>query len=166
MQLPTSILRLTDGRWIRAGAVAIATAMCTAMPLAGCSTSGGSAPEATALSGAQNHSLAANPQVREVLANSCFDCHANESSGSFTAKLAPSYIFGAGKGRGALDFSDWSAMDPKRRRTAAAEVARVVESGAMPPGDYDFLHPSAKLTDEQKQLIVQWATHQEAVPAH
>jgi uncharacterized membrane protein len=146
-------------------AAAAAAAICAAIMLAGCSsTSGGAAPSA-APPGAQPEALS-DPQVREILVNSCFDCHANEGSGSFSAKFAPSYLFGASKAREALNFSDWSEFNPTQQREAATEVAKVVESGSMPPGDYDFFHPSAGLSDDQKQLIAQWAARQQTIPAH
>jgi uncharacterized membrane protein len=146
-------------------AAAAAGAFCATIMLAGCSsTSGGSA--APAAPAAQQPEALSDPQVREILVNSCFDCHADEGSGSFTAHFAPSYLFGAGKAREALNFSQWSAMNPKQQREMATEVAKVVESGSMPPGDYDFFHPSASLSDDQKQLIAQWAARQQVVPAH
>jgi hypothetical protein len=152
MRFPCSLEPVTRMRPTRA--VAAAAAICAAMMLAGCTSAGSAASPAPAA--AQSDSLAADPQVRDVLVNSCFDCHGNQGSGSFSA----------GKAREALNFSDWSAMDPKQQREAAAEVAKVIESGSMPPGDYDFFHPSAELSSDQKQLIAQWAAHQEAVPAH
>ena len=111
-------------------------------------------------------SLTANPQVYEIFANSCFDCHSDRGSGSWSAKLAPSYLFGAQKGRAALNFSNWANMDVKQRSAMASLIAAVVDSGSMPPGDYDFFHPSAKLSDEQKQLVRQWTSQQIAIPAH
>ena len=111
-------------------------------------------------------SLAADPRVNEVLANSCFDCHSDRGSGSWSAKCAPSYLFGANKGRDALNFSNWAAEDTKQRNTSASLIAAVVDSGSMPPGDYVFFHPSARLDDEQKKLVLQWAAQQKLLPAH
>jgi hypothetical protein len=48
----------------------------------------------------------------------------------------------------------------------ASTIAAVVDNGSMPPGDYDFFHPSAKLSDEQKKLVLQWTAQQKALPAH
>jgi hypothetical protein len=83
-----------------------------------------------------------------------------------SAKLAPSYLFGENKGRDALNFSNWAAADAKQRNTMASLIGAVVESGSMPPGDYVFFHPSAKLDDEQKRLVLQWTTQQKLLPAH
>jgi hypothetical protein len=111
-------------------------------------------------------SLRADPQVYETLANACFDCHSDRGSGFWSAKFAPSYLFGAQKGRDALNFSNWAAMDVKQRSATASLIAAVVDSGSMPPGDYDFFHSSARLSDEQKKLVHQWASQQVALAAH
>jgi Haem-binding domain len=149
----------------RSSALVIVAPIFAAMLISACSSAGDSAavPHSTA---AQPNSMAADPQVHEVLVNSCFDCHSDQGSGSWSAKFAPSYLFGAGKAREVLNFSDWSTLDSKQRGTAAAEVASAIDNGSMPPGDYDFFHPSAKLNDEQKKLVAQWASHLSAVPAH
>lgn len=110
--------------------------------------------------------LTADPQVYEALANSCFDCHSDRGGGPWNAKLAPSYLFGAHKAREVLNFSSWSTLDVKQRSALASAIAAVVDSGSMPPGDYDFFHPSAKLSGEQKKLVLEWTSQQVALPAH
>lgn len=146
-------------------AIAAAIALCAAIALGGCSSAGSAAPPPTTAS-AKDNPFASDPEVRAILVNSCFDCHGDEGSGSFTAKLAPSYLFGSGAARGALNFSDWSELNPKQQRDAAAAVVKVIESGSMPPGDYEFFHPSSELTDAQKQLVTQWAHSQQTAAAH
>ena len=111
-------------------------------------------------------SLANVPQVGPILVNSCFDCHAHEGSGSWAAKMAPSHLFGESKARQAFDLSDWAMLSPEGRRAMANSIVSAVKSGSMPPGDYVAFHPSASLSDEQKQQLADWASHQGAVPAH
>lgn len=163
MRILSSLHLITEAR--RARAIAAAAALCATIALAGCSSAGSAAPPAAPAS-SNNNPFATDPQVRDVLANSCFDCHGTGGSGSFMAKLAPSYIFGSGKAHEALNFSDWSEYAPKQRHKAAAKIVKEIENGSMPPGDYEFLHPSAELSDSQKQLVMQWAHSQEAVSAH
>src|SRR5580704_12783668 len=141
-----SLISGTAGIWRhRLFAVCIGASLGAAIALVGCSSS--STSTATERHGPAD-SLAADHQVDEILANSCFDCHSDRGSGSLSAKLAPSYLFGENKGRDALNFSNWAAADAKQRNTMASLIGAVVESGSMPPGDYVFFHPSAKLDDE------------------
>ena len=111
-------------------------------------------------------SIEAQPQVGPIFVNSCFDCHASKGSGSVGAKLAPSFLFGEVKARRALDMSEWFRYDTARQSALAAEIAKSVNDGSMPPGDYLSFHHSAKLTDEQKRLITQWAAGLRPAPAH
>jgi Haem-binding domain len=135
-----------------------------AMLLVGCSS--GSNSTAIEPGSAPTDSLAASPEAYGILKNSCFDCHSDRGSGSWSAKFAPSYLFGAHKARKVLNFSNWATLDVKQRKAMASAIAAVVDSGSMPPGDYDFFHASAKLSDEQKRLMLQWTTQQIALSAH
>jgi len=144
--------------------VCFGASLCAAILLAGCSS--GSTSTAMERGPGPADSLAADPQVDEILANSCFDCHSDRAGGSWSAKFAPSYLFGAQKGREALNFSNWATMDVKQRSATASLITAVVDSGSMPPGDYDFFHPSARLSEEQKKLVLQWTAQQTALRAH
>ena len=93
---------------------------------------------------------------------SCFDCHSDQKPPAWNARLAPSYLFGVDKARRALNFSEWPAYAVRQRRAELEAIAKVVEDGSMPPGDYDFVHPAANLSAEQKRALVEWASAQPA----
>jgi Haem-binding domain len=131
--------------------------------VAGCSTNNNSAQAGGATSTA---GPTADQQVNEALATSCGDCHSDHGSGPWNAKIAPSYLFGATKARKALDFSDWTDLDATQRHAAAVAIAAEIEDGSMPPGDYEFLHPSARLSPMQKRQVLEWTSQQAALPAH
>ena len=104
-----------------------------------------------------------NEQVRDILETACFDCHSNQGAAVWNSRLAPSYLFGLKKARNALNFSDWTTYSPQRKRAELAAIAKVVADGCMPPGDYAFVHPGAKLSSAQKQVSLQWVPQQTAV---
>jgi hypothetical protein len=64
-----------------------------------------------------------------------------------------------------LNFSDWQTYDAQKRSAALKSIEQSVSAGSMPPGDYTALDHSARLTEEQKQALLKWASHV-AVPAH
>ena len=138
--------------------------ICVTLLIAGCLNTS-SLPPVVERSSATD-TLTADPQVHEILANSCFDCHYDRANGPWNAKLAPSYLFGAHEAQEVLNFSNWPALDTKQRSAIATEITSVIADGSMPPGDYGFLHPSAKLNDEQKSLVLQWARKQTALAGH
>jgi Haem-binding domain len=121
--------------------------------------SGTTANPSTALASSDVSStmISSNPQVDQALEHSCFDCHSDRNAAPWNARLAPSYIFGASKAREALDFSAWRSYSPSRKREEMEAIAKVIEDGSMPPGDYGLLHPSANPSAQQRRLVLQWA---------
>jgi hypothetical protein len=128
----------------------------------GCSSSSGKAPQIAPNS---NGEVTTDPQVRDALATACFDCHSNQTPAAWNARLAPSYVFGVDKARQVLNFSDWPTFGVQRKRAELEAISKVVADGSMPPRDYDFVHPGAQLSDEQKHILLQWLSRQTA-PAH
>ena len=110
--------------------------------------------------------FSSNPEVAQILASSCFDCHSEEGRAAWYVKLAPSYWF-AGSARENLNFTDWRDYDAQRRKDEIEAIGRVVNRGEMPPWDYTVFHPSAELTNAQKDLVSEWAASRvETLPAH
>jgi hypothetical protein len=99
----------------------------------------------------------APPEVANVLHRACFDCHSNETVWPIQAYVAPlSWLVAhdVKEGREELNFSEWG---PKPEQKTAKELAKEVGKGDMPPLLYVVAHPGAKLTSDEKALLVNWA---------
>jgi hypothetical protein len=95
--------------------------------------------------------------VASVLRRACFDCHSNETVWPPQAYVAPlSWLVAhdVNEGREELNFSDWG---PKVEEKAAKKLAKEVREGDMPPFLYVVAHPGAKLTNDEKALLGNWA---------
>ncbi|MGD9546032.1 MAG: heme-binding domain-containing protein [Candidatus Krumholzibacteriia bacterium] len=91
------------------------------------------------------------PEVRAVLARSCFDCHSHETKWPWYSYVAPvSYlvVHDVKEGREHLNFSDWKG-GPK----VAGEILDEVATGEMPLGIYLPLHPEARLTGADLNVL-------------
>jgi uncharacterized membrane protein len=64
-----------------------------------------------------------------------------------------------------LNFSDWQTYDAQKKADALKNIEQAVGDGSMPPGDYTALDHSSRLTDDEKMLLIKWAS-QPALPAH
>jgi hypothetical protein len=64
-----------------------------------------------------------------------------------------------------LNFSDWQTYDAQKKSEALKTIEASVSGGSMPPGDYTALDHSARLTDDEKMLLLKWAS-QPAMAAH
>jgi hypothetical protein len=152
--------------YIPKSALVLALAILVGGPIAGCSTAAHpttTPSESTATNPA--FTVIADPQVNALVIRSCFGCHSNAGSPPWYATIAPSYWADRSGARAALNLSDWPAYGTQRRGAAIQALAAVVSAGSMPPGDYTFFDRSARLTDEQKQSVIQWAAKQSAPPA-
>jgi len=134
-----------------------------ALLIVGCSSSQETtAPAATVTSPANAVSI--DPQVSAILQSSCYECHSTGGNAPWYAKVSPTYL-AANSARGVLNFSDWQTYDAERRSAALKSIEQSVSSGSMPPGDYTALDHSARLSEEDKQALLKWAS-QAALPAH
>jgi hypothetical protein len=96
-----------------------------------------------------------SPETRALAQRACFDCHSNETVWPWYSYVAPvSWMISrhVHDGRAVLNFSDWGnvrgeAGDPE-------EIAEVIYEGYMPLPNYVLLHPSADLTQAEREQLV------------
>ena len=128
-----------------------------AVLIAGCSSSQQSLSSST-------NTVSADSQVNTILQKSCYQCHSTGGSAPWYAAVSPTYL-AANSARGVLNFSDWQTYDAQKRSEALKNIEASVNGGSMPPGDYTALDHSARLSDDDKQALLKWAS-QPAMPAH
>ncbi len=93
-----------------------------------------------------------SPQTRALAVRACFDCHSNETTWPWYSNVAPlSWLVQRDvvEGREKLNFSEWN-----RPQEEAGESAETVSNGEMPPAVYLPLHPEARLTATERQLLI------------
>ena len=130
-----------------------------ALLIVGCSSS-----QQTATAPGSTNSVSNDSTVNAILEQSCYQCHSTGGSAPWYAAVSPTYL-AANSARGVLNFSDWQAYDAQKKAEALKSIQQSVSAGSMPPGDYTALDHSARLTDDQKQALLKWAS-QPALPAH
>jgi hypothetical protein len=134
-----------------------------AVLVASCSSSQQAAtPPATVPS--STNAVSTDSQVNTILEKSCYECHSTGGSAPWYAAVSPTYL-AANSARGVLNFSDWQTYDAQKKSDALKSIGASVNGGSMPPGDYTALDHSARLTDDEKQALIKWAS-QPALPAH
>jgi mono/diheme cytochrome c family protein len=93
-----------------------------------------------------------SPDVRALAVRACFDCHSNETSWPWYANVAPvSWLVqkDTDDGRRHLNFSEWN-----RKQKHAKDAAEEVSEGEMPMPIYLVMHADARLTDPERQQLV------------
>lgn len=97
-----------------------------------------------------------SPTTRELAVRACFDCHSNEVTWPWYSNVAPiswAVQRHVDEGRHELNFSEWN-----RPQDEADEAAETVIEGEMPPLYYTITHPDARLTDAEKQQLIDGLT--------
>lgn len=102
----------------------------------------------------------APPEVRQILATSCYDCHSNHPRYPWYAEIQPvgwwlaSHIKDARKH---LNFSEFGAFPVKRQLKKLEEICDEVQDRGMPLKSYTFIHREARLTPAQMTALCDWA---------
>ncbi|HEX8708883.1 MAG TPA: heme-binding domain-containing protein [Pyrinomonadaceae bacterium] len=105
------------------------------------------------------------PEVGAILERSCNDCHSSRTAWPWYSHVAPIswyLIRHVNRGRRELSFSDWGTYAPKRALRKLQEICEQVERDEMPMSSYVILHPSAKLSDADKQTLCAWTKQESA----
>ena len=95
------------------------------------------------------------PATRDLVVRACYDCHSNQTVWPWYAQIAPvSWLIqrDVDTGRQRLNFSEW---DRPQRGARAQSIDRRIQRRSMPPWYYILMHARAKVTDVEKQALMQ-----------
>ena len=104
------------------------------------------------------------PEVAAIFERSCKDCHSSETTWPWYSHVSPVSWFLKNhieEGRRELSFSEWATYPKRKRERKLHEICEQVESGQMPLSSYLPLHPSARLSDDDKRVICEWTKLEE-----
>jgi hypothetical protein len=94
--------------------------------------------------------------VREILKNSCYNCHSNETQLSWFDQPAPAYWLVAHdvkEARKHLNFSEVGELPAAAQRGMLYEAVNMIRLGAMPLPSYRQAHPGSAVTAAQLAVL-------------
>ena len=86
------------------------------------------------------------------------DCHSDETRWPWYAYVAPgSWLLRdhVSHARAQFNLSELNTLPAFRAQRLPEDVVQQIRNGAMPPKDYLILHPDARLSDAEKQQLMQ-----------
>ncbi len=98
--------------------------------------------------------------VQSILNKACNDCHSNNTKYPWYNNIQPvawwlSYHVKEGKAE--LNFDEFMTYPAKKADHKMEEVIEMVKKGEMPLNSYTWTHTDARITQAEKEKIVNWA---------
>ncbi len=98
--------------------------------------------------------------VKQILEQACMDCHGNNSTYPWYNNIQPvawwlSWDINHGKEH--LNFDEFGTYTAKKQDHKMEELIEMVKEKEMPLKSYTWLHDRAKITDEQRTILINWA---------
>ncbi len=89
----------------------------------------------------------------DLVRRACYDCHSNETTWPWYSNVAPmSWLIqhDVDEGRQRLNFSEWGVIRGER----VNRIGNAIQEGEMPPIQFTLIHPEARLTEQEKTLLI------------
>lgn len=109
-------------------------------------------------------------EVAAILHRACYDCHSNQTQWPWYSLAGPGAWLvtrDVQKGRSVMNFSDWTQGGVRKPDAVTAALllaaSNGIKSGRMPKAPYPIMHAKARLTPEEKNLIIRWASSEARV---
>lgn len=99
-------------------------------------------------------------EVKAVLKRACYDCHSNHTQWPWYSHVAPvSWLVARDvhNGRHEVNFTDWPFFDQDDQDHIFEHTAKQMEKRAMPLPMYLLMHPKARLTEDERRMLISWA---------
>lgn len=109
--------------------------------------------------------LRAPANVQAILERSCYDCHTYQTRWPWYSGIAPvSFLLthDVEEGREELLFSEWRAYTPRDADHKLEEICEQIQEREMPLPPYLIMHPSARLSDADRQVLCEWTLNERA----
>lgn len=100
-------------------------------------------------------------EVVSVIKGACYDCHSDETQYPWYSNIAPVSWWIKGHKNEALEhfnFSTLGILKPEDLKWALGTAADEIREHKMPLKSYTWMHPEARLSDEQRVLLATWLT--------
>jgi mono/diheme cytochrome c family protein len=110
----------------------------------------------------------APPEVKQILRNSCYNCHSYETKLAWFDQIVPAYWLVAKdvkEARRHLNFSELGSRPAAEQKATLYEAVHMIHFGAMPLPSYLRAHPGAVVTDSQLAALRAYLAPPASAPA-
>ena len=103
---------------------------------------------------------ATSQDVQQILATACNDCHTNNTNYPWYASIQPvdwwlnDHIK---DGKKHFNMSEFGAYSLRKQYHKLEEIDEMIVEDEMPLTSYTLIHTNAKMTEAQKEMLIQWS---------
>jgi len=100
-----------------------------------------------------------DPETLGLIQRACQNCHSLNTELPFYGRIAPmSWLMARDvqQARLRMNLSRWQEYSAEERITLLSEVGSAIRNYEMPVGRYVLLHPEARLSDQEREMIYRW----------
>ena len=97
--------------------------------------------------------------VKNILQQSCYDCHSNQTKYPWYANLQPMrYVMDKHiiEARAELNFDEWGAYSTRKQASKLDGMMKQIEKNEMPLASYTLIHGEATLSETEKKELIDW----------
>ena len=98
--------------------------------------------------------------VLAILKMACYDCHSNNTNYPWYSNIQPVACYlnkHITEGKAELNFDEFGSYSKRRQQSKLKSMVSQVKDGDMPLTSYKLLHSRARLSKQEKELIINWA---------
>ena len=113
--------------------------------------------------------IQAPPEVKQILRQSCYNCHSNETHLPWFDQVVPAYWIVASdvkQARAHLNFSEIGAAPAAKQKATLFEAINQIQAKSMPLPAYLRLHPEAKITPEELTTLRKYLASVAPIPSN
>lgn len=104
------------------------------------------------------YNLPANVEI--IFKNACYDCHSNNTHYPWYMNIQPMGWLMAHHikdGKEKLNFSEFGSYSRRKQRSKLREIESSIHDESMPLSSYTLMHKDAKLTKDDRMILIGWA---------
>ncbi len=98
--------------------------------------------------------------VLTIFKSSCYDCHSNDTHYPWYSNIQPIGWLLANdirNGKAKLNFSEFGSCSRRKQKSKLREIEMAMHDGTMPLTAYKLMHKPARLTKDDRAIIMDWA---------
>ncbi len=106
------------------------------------------------------NSMIVPENVKTILQTSCYVCHSNHTEYPWYTNVQPVGWWmtnHVNEAKREINFSEFNTYKLKRKIKKMKEIREQLEEDEMPLSSYTLIHGNAKLSSEQRDILLKWA---------